>query len=380
MSVSVSRDDLFGLVQKAYAVAPQKSSLQILMNLMISCSANGIEISATDLDQSIVCSGRVTGKGSFKVAVNSRKLFDIVREMPPGEVSIEEDENVLSIVSEKGFSCKVAGADVADFPGFPETADTVDFSIAAQDFRRLTERSAFAVAKDTTRSCLCGVLMEVDGEGVRMVGTDGHRLGSNVCRFSTGVRSRVCAIASPKSLQHVARITESEGEQDQTLSISVGEKYLVAAGRDFRLYSKLLDGPYPDYAKVIPKSNPKSAVVDRVALIDAVRRVSVLSNQKTHLIKFRFEEGTLEIAVVNREIGGEAREVVPITYDGEAHSIGFNAQYLSEILTIAGGQKVKLEMNTQISACLALPLDDKTGKVLPEDLFLIMPLRLMDET
>jgi DNA polymerase-3 subunit beta len=378
MSVSVSRDQLFELVQKAYAVAPQKSSLQILMNLMISCSGPGIEVSATDLDQSIVCSGRVSGKGSFKVAVNSRKLFDIVREMPPGEVSIEEDENVLSIASEKGFSCKVAGADVADFPGFPEVADTVDFSMSARDFRRLTERSAFAVARDTTRSCLCGVLMEADGDGVRMIGTDGHRLGSSLCRFSTGIRSRVAAIASPKSLQHVARITETDTE-DQTLSISAGEKYLVIAGRDFRLCSKLLDGPYPDYAKVIPKANPKNVLLERTALIDAVRRVSVLSNQKTHLIKLKFEEGTLEAAVVNREIGGEAREVVPITYKGDVHSIGFNAQYLSEILTIAGGQKVKLEMNTQISACLVLPLDDKSGEVLPDDLFLIMPLRLMEE-
>lgn len=378
MSVTIPRDQLFDLVQKAYAVAPQKSTLQILMNLMISCSGSGIEVSATDLDQSIVCSGRASGKGSFNVAVNSRKLFDIVREMPAGEVSIAEDENVLSIASEKGFSCKVAGADVADFPGLPDVADTVDFSISGRDFRKLAQRSTFAVARDTTRSCLCGVLVEVDGEGVRMVGTDGHRLGSSMCRFATGVRSRVSAIASPKSLEHVARITEADAE-DQTLSISVGEKYLVIAGRDFRLCSKLLDGPYPDYAKVIPKNNPKSAVLERTALIDAVRRVSVLSNQKTHLIKLKFEEGTLEAAVVNREIGGEAREVVPIAYDGEVHSIGFNAQYLSEILGIAGGQKVKLEMNTQISACLVLPLDEKSGAVVPDELFLIMPLRLMDE-
>lgn len=378
VSLTVSKAALLEVVQKAYALAPPKSSLQILSNLKLSCSPERIEITATDLDQSIRCSCPAEGTADFQVAINARKLFDIVREIPDGDISIEEDENVLSIVSDKGFSCKVAGADVADFPEFPNVQDTTDVDMLVTDFRRTVTKASFAVSKDATRSCLCGVLWEIEGDRCTMVATDGHRLGRSHVLANTGITENVSVIVSPKTLLHVSRIVDSD-DPDATMAVSIGEKYLVVGGENFTLCSKLIEGPYPDYSKVIPKSNPKSALLSRATLIDAVRRVSVLSNQKTHLVKFHFDGNTLEVMVLNRDIGGEAREVVAVEYDGEEHTIGFNAQYLSEILQIAQTDKVRLEMNTQISACLILPWNEDTTAPVDTELFLIMPLRLMDE-
>lgn len=378
MPLSIQKSELLEVVQRAYALAPPKSSLQILSNVKITCGGGQIEVTATDLDQSIRCTGQAEGDASFDVAINARKLFDIVREVPDGTVTIDEDENVLSIVSEKGFSCKVAGADVADFPAFPDVGEAVTFEIAVDDLRRTVGKSSFAVSKDTTRSCLCGVLWEIDGERCTMVATDGHRLGRSLVERNTGLTEKISVIISQKSLLHLTKVAES-GDTDATLNVAVGEKYVVFTGERFTLCSKLIDGPYPDYEKVIPKSNPKHAVVDRTALINAVRRVSVLSNQKTHLVKFKFTAETLEVTVLNRDIGGEAREVLPVQYTGEDHNIGFNGQYFSEILSIADTEKVQLDMNTQISACLILPWDKDTEAPVPSDLFLIMPLRLMDE-
>ena len=145
------------------------------------------------------------------------------------------------------------------------------------------------------------------------------------------------------------------------------------------LYSKLIEGPYPDYSKVIPQNNSKFCIIDRNALQIAVRRVSVLSNQKTRLIKFTFSKNNLEILVSNREIGGEAREEIAVEYDNDNHTIGFNSQYLLEILEIIKTDKIKLEMNTQISGCLIFPCIDEKDDIKFNDLFLIMPLRILDE-
>jgi DNA polymerase-3 subunit beta len=163
------------------------------------------------------------------------------------------------------------------------------------------------------------------------------------------------------------------------VKVNIGDKYISFSTPNLMMCSKLIEGPYPDYTKVIPRNNPKKAIIDKSILQNAVRRVSVLSNQKTHLVKFGFSKGNLEIVVLNRDIGGEAREVISVDYDNDIHNIGFNGQYLSEILDIIKTPKVMIEMNTQISACLLFPVYENETDKKSEDLFLIMPLRIMEE-
>ncbi len=377
MSLSIPKKDLFDLLQKAFPIIPLKSSLQILSNFRLSFYDNILEVSATDLDHFIRVFSTVTGTETFDITVNARKLFEIVRELPDGIVLIDLNDCILKIRSEKGFSCKIAGADIHDFPGFPEDGNYPSLTVSSIVLKDLIVKSSFAAAKDESRAVLCGVFFEVNENKLGMVSTDGHRLGYSFLKQSFSSTTPINCVISPKSLMNLSRIFDSK--IDDNVHFEIGDKYIVFSTLKFKMYSKLIEGPYPDYLKVIPKNNPKSAIIDRNLLQIAVKRVSVLSNQKTHLIKFSFTKDILEIIVLNKDIGGEAREDIEVIYNNDNHTIGFNSQYLLEILDIIKTDKIKIEMNTQISACLIFPVykDEETLK--SDDLFLIMPLRILED-
>jgi DNA polymerase III subunit beta len=378
MALTISKDSLFDVLQKAYPIIPLKSSLQILSNFRISFNGSMIEITTTDLDQSlkIFLHAEALDSKSFDITVNARKFFEIVRELPQGMVSFSVEDNVVLLQTEKNFSCKIAGADSNDFPGFPDVSNDHEIEINPVLLKTMIPNSSFAVAKDESRACLAGIFWEVSKDSTGMIATDGHRLGSCFINDSFSCEDKISVIASPKTLNNLLRNVDAK--QDTKIKVLFSEKYVTFVGKDFTFCSKLIDGPYPDYTKVIPASNPREAVVDRIALLNATKRASILSNQKTHLIKFIFSENTMEVIVVNKEIGGEAKEKVSIEYKGDVHTIGFNGQYFTEILDIIKTEKVKISMNTQISACLLYPVHKKEEEKTSSDLFLIMPLRIME--
>ena len=379
MAYTINKKNFFDVIQKAYPIIPSKSSLQILLNFKLIFYPDKLEVIATDLDHSIKLNTQITGDGVHEITVNAKKLFEIVRELHEGELTVDFDENVLIIESGGSFLCRISGADTRDFPPFPEQENFNKIDISVVDLKDMIVKSSFAVSKDEARACLCGVLWIVDNDKTGMVATDGHRLGSSFYKGDFNQDERIYRIVSPKSLLHLVRILDVENK-DTVIDIYIGEKYIEFRNDTLALYSKLIEGPYPDYEKVIPMNNPKNAVIERGNLLEAVRRVSVLSNQKTHLVKFIFKENDLETIVQNRDIGGEAVQHIPVKYEGEEHTIGFNATYFLEILNIIKSPSVRLEMNTQISACLIFPAYEKEDDKKSEDLFLIMPLRILDET
>jgi len=377
MSINVQKKDLLEAMQKAYPIVPSKSSLMILCNFRISYADSILEVSATDVDHSLRVSVGASGDGSIDIAVNAKKIFDIVKELPEGSVTVDVDGMVLLIESEKGFSCKISGADPSDFPGVP-SIEGVGFSVDAPSLRDIIRKSSFAVAKDESRGSLSGVLWELLPDKMGMVSTDGHRLGYSFIDINLPVGDKVSRIVSQKSVSTLVRITDTNNA-DEVLKVIIGEKYVSFSTPSFTMVSKLIDGQYPEYGKVIPKNNPRVVTADRVSMFDAVRRVSVMSNAKTNLVKLIFENNMMEAAVVNKEIGGEAQESISVEYDGEKHIIGFDGKYFTEILDILKTEKVRLEMNTQISACVIYPIYAEEKDRVSEDLFLIMPLRILDE-
>jgi DNA polymerase III subunit beta len=378
MECKILKSDLYELIQKAYPVVPLKSSLQILSNLKISFLNGAMEISATDLDHSIIVSKQASSNEHKEITVNAKKIFEIVRELPEGDIFLTIDENVLIIESKKGFSCKIAGTNTNDFPEFPAVKNDVSFAIDVLSLKEMIIKSSFAVSKDESRTCLCGIFWNVENKNTGMVATDGHRLGSSFILGDYTVKEKTSMIVAPKTLLHLIRVLESS-DAAKNISVSKDEKYVLFSNENIKICSKLIEGPYPDYDKAIPKNNPKKAVVEKGQLFEAVKRVSVLSNQKTHLVKCNLKEGEVEISVFNRDIGGEAHETIPAEYSGEQHTIGFNALYLIEIMNIIKQPKIRMEMNTQISACLIFPHFEKEEDKKTDDTFLIMPLRIMEE-
>lgn len=377
MLCTTTKKEILHTVQKAYPIVPAKSTLQILSNFKISSNGSELTITATDLDHSIVTKGELSGGETFEIAVNARKVFEIIRELPDGPLQVGVEDGLFVIMSEKGFSCKIAGSDSTDFPAFPEIASGVEFDIPVADLAQMIAKSAFAASKDESRACLCGILWELDAESNTMVATDGHRLGKSTIAGSYPIEEKLSSIVAPKSLVHMVRTIGTE-DQGKTVHVKLGEKYVLFSVDGLVLCSKLIDGPYPDYSRAIPSNNPKKAVVDRKLIQEALRRVCVLSNQKTNLVKFVFQNSQLELMVLNRDIAGEAREILPVEYDGPEHVIGFNGHYFSEILGIIGTDRIRMEMNTEISACLLFPESEKESSG-SDDLFLIMPLRVLEE-
>ncbi|MBN1981797.1 MAG: DNA polymerase III subunit beta, partial [Chitinivibrionales bacterium] len=333
---------------------------------------------ATDLDHSIKVKTDLNGTHRFEVTINAKKFFDIIRELYDDDVTIDVRENILIIESGGTFSCKIAGVDSRDFPEFPLIESSCTVVLNCNQFKDMVSKSCFAVSVDDSRACLRGVLWEFDSTRTGMIATDGHRLGSSFYTGSFVSGEKVQNIISPKSLLHLIKIVD-DSASDATIRVSFNDKYILFSTDTVTLCSKLIEGPYPDYEKVIPRLNTKKAVLHKSTLLEAVRRVSVLSNQKTHLVKFTFKNSSLEIVVFNRDIGAEARQNIPISYDGDEHVIGLNAAYFVEILSIIKTSSIRLEMNTQISACLVFPHFEKDEEKESDDLFLIMPLRILDE-
>jgi DNA polymerase III subunit beta len=377
MECKISKSDLYELIQKAYPFIPVKSSLQILSNFKISFLNEKIQISATDLDHSIVVSSNVQCSGEKEITLNAKKFFEIVRELPDGEVFLKDDENVLSIESKNGFSCKIAGTNTDDFPKYPEIDEKNEFSISIDLLKDMIIKSSFAVSKDESRKSLCGILWNVEKDKTGMVATDGHRLGSSFFQINLNVNENRSIIISSKTLLYLIR--GIDGASEKTITISEDDKYVVFSNEKIKIISKLIEGPYPDFEKAIPKNNPKIAIIEKNKFLEAFKRVSILSNQKTHLVKCNFKNNEVEVSVINRDIGGEAREIIPIEYSGDTHVIGFNSLYIIEILNIINQPKIRIEMNTQISACLLFPHFDKKEDQKSDDTFLIMPLRIMEE-
>ncbi|MGD9200479.1 MAG: DNA polymerase III subunit beta [Chitinispirillia bacterium] len=375
MSFTIYKNIFFDIIQKAYPIIPLKSSLSILLNFRLQFQSNSLVISSTDLDHSIRIKRPIQGEGDFDITVNARKLFEIVKELHDSELTIEYFDNILMIESGGSFSCKIAGTGSRDFPVFPEYESSYKIDISVNKLLNMIAKSTFAVAKDDVRPYLCGVLWEIEADRTGMVATDGHRMGYSYYQYDYDVDEKISVVILPKTLLHLVRVLENK-EDSISVTVSPKQDYLLFSNSSFELCSKLIEGPYLDYQKVIPRNNTKEAIVDKGTLLDAVRRVSVLSNQKTHLVKFVFRNNELEIEVLNRDIGGEAHQVIPVIYEGEEHIIGFNAVYFSEILNIIKTPSIRIEMNTQISACLIFPVFEKEEDKKSDDLFLIMPLRI----
>lgn len=376
MTFTIKRADLTDLIQKTYPVIPVRTSLQVLNNFKLQFSNSKLEIFASDLDNFVRASAPVNGNDSAEIAVNAKKFSEIIREIDDEVLNISIENNVIMIESESGFSCKITGVDIREYPHFPENSFEQKYDIPLEYFSGMVDKSSFAVSKDESRACLCGILWECSSKRTGMVATDGHRLGASFIHISLGLDQDISFIVPQKSLVHVKRMAELSSSE--IVSFYCTEKQIFFAIDNFLLSTKLIDGPYPDYEKGIPREFSKSAVVDRLQFFNAIRRVSILANTKNQQVKMVFNSADVEISSTNIDIGGEAKQQIPAQYTGdENHAIGFNGSYLLKILSIITTETVRIDMNSQITASVISPIYSE-NEVQSDDIFLIMPLRIFE--
>ena len=235
----------------------------------------------------------------------------------------------------------------------------------------MISRTSFAVSKDDTRPVLNGVLWRIDSEGMEMVATDGSRLACYRRSLNLQVQSdqEAGVIVPPQALAQMGKLLSGH---DGAVEVTLGETQLFLRTGTTHLLSRLIEGPYVDYAQVIPKENDKNLRVEIDRLLPTVRRVSILSSSYTRQVRLKLDSSSIELSAASPEIGGEAHEQIPASFDGEEMEIGYNAQFLMEILRKMDAQTVRFELNNNMTAALLKPDQVEEG----EDYFcLLMPLR-----
>jgi DNA polymerase-3 subunit beta len=348
-------------------VVPGKTTMPILSTVLMSAEKGNFTISATDLDISVTSkvNGSVTEEG--KIAAPARKIAEIVKSLAGEEVVLETEGDKLTLACGKSrFVVNARSAD--DFPKLPKQESKTAFTIDPEIIGDLAQKTVYSVSTDLTRPALCGVLWEVDRKGIGMISTDGHRLAKVEIAMDLGTVHKMDVIVPPKALATMR--TYAEGEKE--VRISVGENSISFEMQGTTIYSRLLEGPFPSYQRVIPAKNEKELVVSRSALAEATKRVSILSDTLTRQVVFSIAKNKLTLNVITQELG-EAHEEIEASFSGEPMDVGYNANYVLDILRTIDAEEIVFLLDRPDNAGLVKPASDG-GNV--KQLCIIMPLRI----
>ena len=336
---SVLKDEL-GFVQ---GIVEKKSTIPVLSNILIeSVGENNIRIVGTDLDVTIRCEASADIKQAGSMCIQARKLFDIVRLLPDADVHFTKDENEWVKLSCNKSNFRLAGVSREQFPEVP-SFKSAPMKLSADIFNHFIQNTAFAITNEQSRFTLSGAKFMVDGAMARMVTTDGHRLAFIEKKLNTEATDAMDALIPKKALMELTKIArDAKGE------VSFGEDpnhiYFEVEGR--LLITRKLSGTFPNYEMVIPKDNDKTAIFDAEEMKNAIRRVSLMADERTRSIRMTIRANEIEIGAQSSE-EGEASEKVVADYTGEEVEVGFNAQYLQEFLNVVGAGEAESGETTE---------------------------------
>ena len=368
MKITVQQADLQKALSLAANVIPAKSTMPSLTCVLMEAAGDTLSLSATSLDQSLKTRLQgVSVEREGRLMVPAAKLVSFVRSLPAGEVTIQEKDGSIQVRSGKALFSE-AGLNADNFPAFPEIGDRKGYAVPAADLLEMIRATSYAVSRDETRPALMGILWEVKPTSLAMVATDAHRLARREIPMDWGVTDVRNIIADTAGMAHLTRIAEGA----ETVEVFLGDKQLSFRVGDTELHTRVLEGQFPDYTAVIPRENNLKLVADREALIAAVRRVAITADRVTSQVRLGIEGGRMELSATGTD-GSRAEDEVPVSYDGEPLEIGFNYQYLLDVLKNIPSDNVEMALRDPQSAALFHPVGDELRGEL---ICLLMPLRL----
>jgi DNA polymerase-3 subunit beta len=363
-----------GALQKELAfvqgVVERKNTIPVLANILIeSAGEDAIRISGTDLDVTIRCDADAAEiKSQGAICVQARKLFDIARLLPDAPVSFRKEENEWVTVECSRSKFRLPGIAKDTFPELPGFKST-PLKLPASLLKLLIDRTIFAITQEEGRYTLSGAKFELDKKGVKMVTTDGHRLAYVETKDGMKNADGELDVLIPRKT--LAELTKLTADFDGEISLGADENHVYFQIGSRLLISRMLSGQFPNYEMVIPKNNDRSATFDTSTLSQAVRRVALMADDRSHAIRFHLSKEQLLISSQNAE-EGEARETVETDFAGEDTDIGFNAQYLQDFLNVVGSEKVMFEFKDGNSQAQLKPVGDEKQ----EYKYIVMPMRL----
>ncbi len=368
MKFTIARDRLLKALQLATGVVERRQTLPVLANLLVKANETGVALIGTDLEVEMVAHTDVAVEQPGEVTIPARKLADIWRALPDGsDVSVSVEADRATVRSGRSRFA-LATLPAADFPKIEGGAADVVVSVAQADLRALLDEVGFAMAQQDVRYFLNGMLFEVAEDYLRTVATDGHRLAmcTKQCTLESPITERRQAIVPRKAVLELSRLLD---EEDVTIRIQLGSNHLRVTKGAYTLTTKLVDGQFPDYDKVVPKDASRTLLGDRDTLRQGFQRASILSNEKYRGVRLTITAEQLTIQANNPE-QEEAEETVPVEFNGSDLEIGFNVSYLLDVLGVMDSEQVKLSLSDANSSALL-----EAGNS-DDALYVVMPMRL----
>jgi DNA polymerase-3 subunit beta len=370
MEITVRREDLVRDLQVIQGIVDRRGAIAILSNALLVAASDSLALSATDLDVSVkaVCPARVKKPGA--TTLPARKLHDIVKALPSGsDILLRDDEEGFVSVQSERTNYKVATLSKDDFPSLPEAKGTQETALPAAVMSRLIGKTSFAITVEDARYYLGGALLIVSGETVSMVTTDGHRLCFAREKVEGAKFKEERVLIPRKAIQELKQVTEGE----ETVFFSKTDNHLIFRTPRRTLTSKLVEGQFPAHEKVIAAKGPKVGQTKRIELLDALRRVSLLSTERSKAIRLTMKPGEIELHASSPD-QGEAVETFAAEYAGDQVDIGFNALYLIEFLSVLNDAEITIELKDSDAQGIFYPTSQKDGDSMHR--YVLMPMRL----
>ncbi|MBI3328980.1 MAG: DNA polymerase III subunit beta [Nitrospinae bacterium] len=370
MEIRISREELLEGLQRIQSVVERKTTTPILANFLLEARGGELTYVATDLELTFkgIMAAEVGREGV--ITLPARETFDIVRELPVGatlELRVTEQQRV-EITAGRAFF-RVAGLPGEDFPPFPPFEGADSFPLPAATLREMIAKTAFCTSQDETRYALRGALFALQEGEIRMVATDGHRLAT-IRRVCEGIGSAAKQVIVPrKALEEMRKNLEASAGEGEEVMLALLDQHLLFRKGNIWLTTRLIDGQFPAYERVIPKGLPKQVHLPKEGFLRTLRRVAVLAAEKSRPVRLQLAPGVLTVLSESPELG-EARDEVETDYADAAVTVGFNARYLMDALGVLDADEVVLEIKDAASPGLLRPVSDA------DNLYVIMPMRV----
>ncbi|HEY7791414.1 MAG TPA: DNA polymerase III subunit beta [Vicinamibacterales bacterium] len=368
MELVVRKNDLLRELQFFQGIVERKNTIPILANVLMEAQGEEVRLVATDLEVALQsrCAASVTKPGALTAP--AKKLYEIIKALPETDVRIDEDKAGVKLAADR-FESRMQTLPREDFPTVPQSGGAPVAMLPRAGLREMVAKTQFAITGEDTRYFLNGALLVLRPDSMALVATDGHRLALvSVKREGKAGEEDVKAILPKKTLGELGRLL-AEGEGDVRYERGENHLFFDVGGR--RLISRMIDGQFPAYERVIPKGNDKHIEFERDRLTSAVRRVALLSNERSRAVRIKLDQGTVDVSSNSPELG-EAHETIAVDYPGPALEICFNAQYILDFLGAVSTDIVSLELKDEVSQALVKPI----GAEGYDYTYVIMPMRL----
>ena len=367
MKFVVAREALLKPLQLVAGVVERRQTLPVLSNVLIVLNGDQLSLTGTDLEVEIIGRVHLEKAGeSGEITVPARKLVDICRSLPEGSKIefLQEDARIIVKSGRSRFTLSTLPA--SDFPNVEDSPGNLRFSCAQQEIKRLIERTAFAMAQQDVRYYLNGMLWEVRQDQLRVVATDGHRMAMCTRAIAVDTADVTQAILPRKGVLELSRLLDDSTAQ---VEVTLSGNHIRVTSVDYTCTSKLVDGKFPEYERVLPRGGNKTIIGSRLELKQAFGRTAILSNEKYRGVRLLLTDGLLTIVANNPE-QEEAEEQVVVDYAGDSLEVGFNVSYLQDVTNVIQHENIKITLSDANSSAL---LEEPENS---DSLYVVMPMRL----